>query len=360
MKVQHKRKALAASISMMALGVGAQAQAAPIMTLDRNGAWVSVEAYGPNVIHVTIAADKAEVLKGPGYGILPDNADNSAFRHSGGKDGDTFASPAHSLTEAPAPAPRVPTSAEKYFAPQLAPVALQVRNAKGETVLDMTGWELSPQTVNNEKTYQAGASFAAPAGEHYYGMGQNQESTGPLDLRGRILDCKHWYDAPAGETVCVPFMVSSRGYGIVWDNPSATRFIAGVNGRTAFQSNVGERVSFFVITGSTPEEIYSGYARVTGKTPIPPKAAFGLIQSKARYESQQEVLRVANTYRQKKYPLDIMVVDWFHWTRMGQMDIDPAQFPDPVAMNKELHGLKPYAVQFMGALAIHRGLLAEM
>jgi alpha-D-xyloside xylohydrolase len=39
------------------------------------------------------------------------------------------------------------------------------------------------------------------------------------------------------------------------------------------------------------------------------------------------VLRVANTYRQKKYPLDVMVVDWFYWTRMGQMDIDPAQFP---------------------------------
>ena len=340
MKLQYKRTALAVSISMMAAAYAAAAHAAtPLATLDRNGAWVSVQAYGPNVVHVTIAAEKAEALKGPGYGILPANSDNAAFRHTGGKDGDTFASPALSLHVAPAPAPQVPTTAQKYFAPQLAPVALQVKNARGETVLDMTGWDLAPHTVNTEKTYQASAIFSAPDGEHYYGMGQNQESTGPLDLRGRVLDCKHWYDAPAGETVCVPFMVSSKGYGIVWDNPSATRFIAGVNGRTAFQSNVGERVSFFVITGSTPEEIYSGYARVTGKTPIPPKAAFGLIQSKARYDSQQEVLRVANTYRQKKYPLDIMVVDWFYWTRMGQLDIDPAQFPDPVAMNKELHGL---------------------
>jgi alpha-D-xyloside xylohydrolase len=214
-----------------------------------------------------------------------------------------------------------------------------VLNARGEQVVSMNGWEMSPQTVNTEKTFQVGASFSVARDEHYYGMGQNQESLGALDLRGRTLDCKHWYDAPAGESVCVPFMVSSKGYGIVWDNPSATRFVAGVNGRTAFQSNVGERVSFFVITGSTPEEIYSGYARVTGKTPIPPKSAFGLIQSKARYDSQQEVLRVANTYRQKKYPLDVMVVDWFYWTRMGQMDIDPAQFPDPKAMNKQLHDM---------------------
>lgn len=336
MNLHCKRTAMAVAVSMIGFGT---AHAAPIATLDRNGAWVSVEAYGPNVIHVTIAADKAEVLKGPGFGILPKNADNSAFHHSSGKDGDSFASAALNLRVAPAPQPRVPSQMEKYFAPQLAPVGLQVRNAKGELVLDMTGWDLAPHSVAGEKTYQASASFSAPADEHYYGMGQNQESTGPLDLRGRVLDCKHWYDAPAGESVCVPFMVSSKGYGIVWDNPSATRFIAGVNGRTAFQSNVGERVSFFVITGSTPEEIYSGYARVTGKTPIPPKAAFGLIQSKARYESQQEILSVANTYRQKKYPLDIMVLDWFHWTRMGQLDIDPAQFPAPAAMNKELHDL---------------------
>ena len=339
MALHHQRKAFSLAVSTIALGVALPALAAPIATLDRNGAWVSVEAYGPNVVHITIAADKAEALKGPGYGIMPKNADNAAFRHSSGKDGDTFASPALNLRVAPAPLPRVPSMGEKYFASQLPPVALQVRNAKGELVLDMSGWELSPQTVNTEKTYQAGASFRAQADEHYYGMGQNQESTGPLDLRGKVLDCKHWYDAPAGESVCVPFMVSSKGYGIVWDNPSATRFVAGVNGRTAFQSNVGERVSFFVITGSTPEELYSGYARVTGKTPIPPKAAFGLIQSKARYESQQEVMRVANTYREKKYPLDIMVVDWFYWTRMGQLDIDPAQYPAPAAMNKQLHDM---------------------
>jgi alpha-D-xyloside xylohydrolase len=327
------------SAAVLSMTMGAMAQAAPIATLDRNGAWVSVEAYGPNIVHVTIAVDKAEALKGPGYGILADHAAQGALRHAAGKDGDTFSSASLTLHVNPAPPPHVPTTPEKYFAPQLAPVALQVTNAKGEKVLDMSGWEMSPHTVNGEKTYQVGASFAAPADEHYYGMGQNQESLGALDLRGRVLDCKHWYDAPAGETVCVPFMVSSKGYGIVWDNPSETRFVAGVNGRTAFQSKVGERVSFFVITGATPEEIYSGYARVTGKTPIPPKAAFGLIQSKARYESQQEVMRVASTYRQKHYPLDVMVVDWFYWTRMGQLDIDPAQFPDPDGMNKALHDM---------------------
>jgi len=322
-----------------ALAFTPAAFAAPLATLDRNGAWIAIEAYGPNIVHVTIAADKDEVLKGPGYGILPKASDNTGFRHSSGGDGDTFASGGMTLRVNPAPAPRVPSQGEKYFAPSLASVGLQVKNARGEQVLSMTGWEMSPHTVSGEKTYQVGASFAAGRDEHYYGMGQNQESLSGLDLRGRVLDCKHWYDAPAGETVCVPFMVSSKGYGIVWDNPSATRFTAAVHGKTAFQSHVGERLSFFVITGNSSDELYAGYARLTGKTPIPPRSAFGLIQSKARYDSQQEVLRVATTYRQKRYPLDVMVVDWFYWTRMGQMDINPAEFPDPDAMNKQLHDM---------------------
>ena len=78
--------------------------AAPIATLDRNGAYVSVEAYGPNVLHVTIAADKAEVLKGPGYGVLAKNGDNGAFRHTTGQNGDVFSSAAMTMPQ-PTPSP---------------------------------------------------------------------------------------------------------------------------------------------------------------------------------------------------------------------------------------------------------------
>ncbi len=315
----------------------ATVHAAPIVTLDRNGAWVSVEAFGPNVVHVTIAADKAEVLKPAGYGILTDHVDNSAFKASGDANGDTFASSALTLHVNAAPPPHVPSQGEKYFAPSLAPVGLQISDASGKQLVAMNGWEMAPHEDSGEATYQVGATFSAAADEHYYGFGQNQE--GILDLRGRAIDCKHWYDAPFGETVCVPMLVSSKGYAIVWDNPSDTHLVAGVNNSTHIYSQVGERVSFFIITGSTPADIYSAYDRVTGRTPIPPKAAFGLIQSKARYDSQAEVLRVANTYRQKQYPLDVMVVDWFYWTRMGQLDIDPAQFPDPDGMNKQLHDM---------------------
>ena len=41
-----------------------------------------------------------------------------------------------------------------------------------------------------------------------------------MDLRDHEIRCWHDYGAIGGEDVCVPFMVSSRGYGLVWDNPS--------------------------------------------------------------------------------------------------------------------------------------------
>jgi alpha-D-xyloside xylohydrolase len=324
----------------MAFGVaicaGMPAQAQPLV-VDRNGSVVSVEPYAPGIVRVTIALERDLATAEPGYGISAKPAD-SGWTHSAGPLGDTLANPGGISVEVAAqPWPKAPSQMERYFVPSLPPVALTVRGADGHVIVRMTGWERAPQTVNGEKTFKVGASFAAAEDEHFYGLGQNQE--GILDLRGRTIDCRHYYDAPAGEQVCVPILVSSKGYAIVWDNPSRTTVSPGMHASTRFQSEVGERVSFFVITGANADEIYAGYRTLTGVTPLPPKAAFGLIQSKARYESQQQLLDVANGYRSRNLPLDVMVLDWFYWTRMGQLDIDRTYFPDPAAMNATLHGM---------------------
>ncbi|SOB79640.1 alpha-D-xyloside xylohydrolase [Sphingomonas guangdongensis] len=310
------------------------ARAEPLAIVDRNGAIVSVEPYGPNIVRVTIALDKALGTAAPGYGISG-KPDPAGWRHRSDATGDVFTSSAVTVTVDAKPWPGAPTQMQRYFAPSLPGVSLTLARPDGSPLLRMTGWEMAPHTVNGEKTFRVGARFAAAADEHFYGLGQNQE--GVLDLRGRTISCKHWYDAPAGETVCVPFMVSSKGYGIVWDNPSVTTVSPGLHSATRWQSEVGERVSFFVIAGATADDLYAGYARLTGATPLPPKAAFGLIQSKARYASQAELLDVAAGYRKRGYPLDVMVLDWFHWTRMGQIDIDRTFFPDPRGMNDTLH-----------------------
>jgi alpha-D-xyloside xylohydrolase len=310
------------------------AVAAPLALLDRGGSQVSIESYGPNIVRITISLEKDLALAPPGFGLIA-AADETGWSHRTTTDGDAFSSAVMSVTVSAQPWPGAPTQMERYFASSLPPVSLTIAKPGNEPFLRMTGWEMAPHTVNGEKTFRVGAIFHSPADEHYYGLGQNQE--GLLDYRGRSIDCKHFYDAPAGETVCVPFMVTNKGYGIVWDNPSDTVISAGVHGQTTWRSAVGERISYFVIAGASFDELYAGYRKLSGATPIPPKAAFGYIQSKARYETQQQVLDVAEGYRSRGYPLDVIVVDWFYWTRMGQLDIDPKAFPDPQGMNRTLH-----------------------
>ena len=327
-------RALAAALTWMA-GTSL-AGAVRAETIDRNGVSVSIEAYAPNIVRVTLSSRRADAEAAPGYGVIA-RAQTSGLVHTTDAKGDRFRAPRLSVQVAPAiangPASLIPAS-EGYIPPP-SPVSLTVTDAAGATLLELIDWEMAPQTVMGEKTFRVGATFTSPDDEHYYGLGQNQE--GRLDLRGRTIDCRHDYDAPAGETVCVPFMVTNKGYGVVWDNPSDTHVSPGLNGRTLWQSQVGERVSFFVIVGDTSDEIYMGYRLLTGATPIPPKAAFGYIQSKQRYATQAEVLAAADGYRKRGYPADIMVVDFLYWTRMGQFDMNPAQWPDPAAMNKTLH-----------------------
>lgn len=331
-----KAKLAGIALGASVLAMAAPALAEPMALLDRHGSRVAVEPYAPNIVRVTIALDPVLASAAPGEG--PNAKPNATgWTHSTDASGDVFTSSALTLTIDAKQWPGAPTQMQRYFAPSLPPVSLSVKDAGGTLLTKMTGWEMAPVTVNGEQTFKVGASFDSPADEHYYGLGQNQE--GYMDLRGKQIDCSHSYDAPAGETVCVPFMVTNKGYGIVWDNPARTLIQPGLHSSTHWQSQVGERVSFFVITGKTTDELYAGYAKLTGETPLPPKAGFGLIQSKARYESQQELLDIANGYRQRNLPLDVMVLDWFYWTRMGQLDIDRTYFPDPKGMNDTLKSL---------------------
>jgi alpha-D-xyloside xylohydrolase len=137
----------------------------------------------------------------------------------------------------------------------------------------------------------------------------------------------------------VPFLVTNKGYGLLWDNPSRTTIEPGFNEQTRWKSEVGDRVSFFVITGNTMDEIYAGYRLLSGPAPMLPKAAYGYIQCKQRYASQDELMAVAKGYRDRHLPADVLVVDWFYYTKMGQMDLDPKFWPDPKAMNKQLHDM---------------------
>ena len=341
-----------AVVMVVAASATGVAQTPEKVVLDRQEATVTLEPYAPNIVRVTLSLRKDDAIAGPGYGIIAKAAAGD-WKHESSDKGDVLQSSRMVVTVRPSRR-GTPTGTgadiAKFFNGSTPGVGISFKTPEGKTLLDMHGWQMS---VPNHKDgnadvlydrrpsdppfYQVGASFHSPKDEHYYGLGQNQE--GYLDRRGHAVQCAHDYNAPAGQSVCVPFVVTNYGYGLLWDNPSRTTVAFGFNDQTRWTSEVGQRVSFFVIAGKTYDEIYEGYRLLTGDTPMLPKSAYGYIQCKQRYTSQQEVLNVAKGYRDRHLPADVMVVDWFYYTKMGQMDMDPVRWPDPEGMNKQLHAM---------------------
>jgi len=340
-------------LCVLALTLAARSVAAQTLTLDRGGATVVVEPYAPNVVRVSISLLKPWAVSKPGYGIIARPLETGWTRDATSS-GDRLRSNRLIVTVAANSGPAAPTGTAadiaKFFNGSTPGIGVTITTPQGATLLDLQDWQMS---VPNHKDgnadilkdrrpkdapfYQVGATFASPKDEHSYGLGQNQE--GYLDRRGHVVRCAHDYNAPSGQSVCIPFVVSNKGYGLLWDNPSRTTVQFGFNDVNRWTSDVGQRVSFFVIAGGTYDEIYAGYRLLSGSVPMLPKSAYGYIQCKQRYASQQELMQVAQGYRDRKLPIDVLVVDWFHYTKMGQMDMDPAKWSDPVAMNKKLHDM---------------------
>ncbi len=338
------------------LVVAAVAQAGPLV-LDRDGRTISVEPYAPNVLRVTMSTDKASATAGPGYGILAKPSAQGWTQERDAEGYDVFRSARLVLRVAPRDLPKqtrpqeMPLDAlnnqlrEHYFPGGVGDDphddALQLTTAGGKTLLNMRTWTMTPVRAATDKDgakdYQVASTFDSPPGEHYYGLGQQQK--GWMDLRNHEIRCWHDYAAIGGQDVCVPFMVSSLGYGLVWDNPSKTTVDLGFNGQNVWSSEAGNRVSYFVIVGDTTDEIYEGYRLLTGVTHMLPKAVYGYIQSKAIYPTQKELLDMAKGYRHRKLPLDAVTVDFLNATRQGELDLDPKRWPDPAAMNRELHAM---------------------
>jgi alpha-D-xyloside xylohydrolase len=322
------------------------------LEIDRSGETITLEPYAPNILRVTLSLNREPALAAPGYGIIASPA-IAGWSASRTPDADVYTSSRIvASVEIPHSHPPVSTQVDigHYFGGSTPGAHITFTTPQGKKLLELTGWS---QAVPNQKDgtaelahdrrpsdpefYVVGATFASPDDEHYYGLGQNQQ--GFLDHRGHPVHCWADYLAPAAPSFCVPFLVTNKGYGLLWDNPSKTTIEPGFNEQTRWISEVGNRVSFFVIAGASADEIYEGYRLLTGPTHMLPKAAYGYIQCKQRYASQDEVLAVAKGYRERHLPADVLVVDWFYYTKMGQMDFDPKYWPDPAAMNKQLHDL---------------------
>jgi alpha-D-xyloside xylohydrolase len=354
----------------------------------------------------------------------------------------------------------------------LASGAVTFLDADGRTILAerQGGRTIEPAQVQGAETFHVRQQWEPNSDESLHGLGQQQ--LGAIDIKG--LDLELWQ---RNTTVVVPFLVSSRGYGILWDNYSYTRFgdvrpfvpipaeferdaagqpggftkgrftagnpgqlldagpgevavpkrprgtndptmwrwtgaivppVTGdyqlrtysngsikvwLDGRlvinhwrqdwlpeydqvrapleagrphsvkieaggelsntlqlrwktpsisgapTALWSEVGDGIDYTFVYGPNLDRVIAGYRQLTGRATLLPRWAFGLWQSRQRYETAQQSIDVVDEYRRRGLPLDNIVQDWRYWAEdaWGSHRFEAARFPDPDLWIKELH-----------------------
>lgn len=113
---------------------------------------------------------------------------------------------------------------------------------------------------------------------------------------------------------------------------------------TSLWSEVGGGVDYYFLYGPKIDDVIAGMRELTGRATMLPRWAFGLWQSRQRYETQAASLAVVDGFRKRGIPFDNIVQDWQYWRKdqWGSHAFDPARFPDPVGWINAIHERNAY------------------
>ena len=213
----------------------------------------------------------------------------------------------------------------------LSNVYVQFLNKSGKILLKENGREIIPAVVLDEKTNNISQKFILSDSEALYGLGQHQQ--GNMNLRGKTIELYQ-----VNTNVSIPILVSTKGYGIFWDNPSLSKFSDNAQGMELW-SEVADGIDYYFIAGNNIDEVISGLRTLTGQAPMYPKWAYGFFQSKERYKTQDEIVGIVDEFRKRQVPLDVIVQDWYYWEPQpwGSHYMNRERYPDPIKMNKDVH-----------------------
>ena len=194
-----------------------------------------------------------------------------------------------------------------------------------------TAEHLARTFTPNKGSWKIEQRFFADDTEKLYGLGQRQH--GYLDQKGCIMDLMH-----RNTEVSIPFMISNKGYGFLWNHPGVGQVALGHND-TRWTAEMTHQIDYYVVIDDSPAALIERYAEVTGKPSEFPEWGAGFWQCKLRYKTQKELLEVAREYHRRKLPVSVMIIDFHHWTKSGDWEFDPEAWPDPAAMVKELKSM---------------------
>lgn len=174
--------------------------------------------------------------------------------------------------------------------------------------------------------------------EKFIGLG---EKTGNLNRAGNAYT--NWntdyFAYGVGDDplyMSIPFYIGIHekgAYGVFFDNThkSVFNFGASTNRFTYFSAEDGE-MDYYFIHDPQVRNIISKYTELTGRMELPPKWALGFQQCRYSYYPESEVKTLANTFRDKKMPADVIYLDIHHMENYKVFTFDQIKFPDPKAL----------------------------
>ena len=188
------------------------------------------------------------------------------------------------------------------------------------------------QIAQEMSAFSVQQNFRLTPEEGLYGLGQHQ--SGAMNYREQTVKL-----VQSNTEAVTPVLVSTRGYGIFWDNYSKTIFTDNRE-TTSFWSDVADNIDYYFLLGPTMDQVIAGYRNLTGPAPMYGKWAYGYWQSKEHYATRDELLGIAQEYRKRRIPIDNIIQDWNYWggnNMWGGMFFDETKYPRPKEMIDLLH-----------------------
>jgi alpha-glucosidase len=181
------------------------------------------------------------------------------------------------------------------------------------------------------------------ADERFIGLG---EKVGNLDRKGNAYT--NWNEDNFGYSVnqdplyaTIPFYVGIHhklNYGIFFDNTYQSDFNFGAsNDRFSSFGAKGGEMNYYLIYHTRLADIITSYAELTGRMKMPPLWSLGYQQNRYSYYPDTEVMRIANTLREKKIPSDGITLDIHYMDKYQLFTWDKKRFPDPVNLSSQLN-----------------------
>ena len=203
---------------------------------------------------------------------------------------------------------------------------------EGLSVDGARAWAKPSRTWQDRTAYECRQNFVFDAEEGLYGLGSHEEGYGNLRGRSQLL---YQHNMKA----VVPVLVSTKGWGILFDMGCLMAFHDDEQGSYLWADWADELDWYFFYGDGSYASLMEKYRILTGETPMLPRYALGYIQSKERYVDAEEMIAVADEYRRRQVPLDMLVLDWQSWPegQWGWKTFDPTRFPDPTAFIDQLH-----------------------